>query len=381
MEGSGFNRRAKKGAPGPRIHVLVVDDSAVVRQTMTIVLGREKDLRVTTAADPIIAMQKIRRDRPQVVILDLEMPRMDGLTFLRGIMKSDPLPIIVCSGVAERGSAKALEAIEEGAVDVLSKPRASVRAFIEDQAVLFADAVRSAAKAKIQPRVTRSVAPAKVEPPKAAPPRLSARPATRVDPIIAVGVSIGGPAALAQIVPALPSDLPGMVVVQHMPEAFTGALAARLDRLGVIRVKEAEHGDPVIRGQMLLAPGDRHMRIRRSGPGFVVDLDDGPLISRHRPSADALFDSVAREAGSHALGVILTGMGSDGAAGLLAMKRAGALTLAQDEATSVVYGMPGEAVARGAVDEIVPLEGIPSAIVGRVENLLIPVELPGLAAV
>jgi two-component system chemotaxis response regulator CheB len=380
MEGSGFDRRMKKGAPGPRIHVLVVDDSAVVRQTMTVVLGREKDLRVTAAADPIIAMEKIRRDRPHVVILDLEMPRMDGLTFLRGIMKTDPLPIVVCSGIAERGSAKALEAIEEGAVDVLSKPRISVREFIEDQAVLFADAVRSASKARIRPRATRTFAAPRVEP-KAPPPRLSARPATRVDPIIAIGVSIGGPAALAQIVPALPSDLPGMVVVQHMPEAFTGALAARLDRLGVIRVKEAEHGAPVIRGQMLIAPGDRHMRIRRSGPGYVVDLDTGPLISRHRPSADALFDSVASEAGPHALGVILTGMGVDGAAGLLAMKRAGALTLAQDEATSVVYGMPGEAVARGAVDDIVPLDGIPSAMVSRVETLLLPVEPAALAAV
>jgi len=380
MEESGINRRVKKGPPGPRIHVLVVDDSAVVRQTMTLVLGREKDLRVTAAADPIIAMEKIRRDRPQVVILDLEMPRMDGLTFLRGIMKNDPLPIVVCSGIAERGSAKALEAIEEGAVDVLSKPRISVREFIEDQAVLFADAVRSASKAKVRSRARSSVLASRIELPPA-PPRLSARPATRIDPVIAIGVSIGGPAALAQIVPALPSDLPGIVVVQHMPEAFTGALAARLDRLGVIRVKQAEPGDPVIRGQMLIAPGDRHLRIRRSGPGFVIDLDDGPLISRHRPSADALFDSVAREAGPHALGVILTGMGVDGAAGLLAMRRAGAMTLAQDEATSVVYGMPGEAVARGAVDEIVPLDAIPSAMVSRVETLILRIEQASLAAV
>ena len=380
METSGISRRVKKSAPGPRIHVLVVDDSAVVRQTMTIVLGREKDLRVTTAADPIIAMEKMRRDRPHVVILDLEMPRMDGLTFLRNVMKSDPLPIVVCSGVAERGSAKALEAIEEGAVDVLSKPRISVREFIEDQAVLFADAVRSAASARIRPRGGRSLDPPRVEPhpPR---PRLSARPATRVDPVIAIGVSIGGPSALAGIVPALPSDLPGVVVVQHMPEAFTGALASRLDRLGAIRVKLAESDDPVIRGQMLLAPGDRHLRIRRSGPGFAVELDAGPLISRHRPSVDALFQSVADEAGSHALGVILTGMGTDGASGLLAMKRAGAMTLAQDEATSVVYGMPGEAVARGAVDEIVPLESIPSAMVSRVEALILRQEQAVLASV
>jgi two-component system, chemotaxis family, protein-glutamate methylesterase/glutaminase len=369
METSGISRRPRKGAPSPRIHVLVVDDSAVVRQTMTFVLGREKDLRVTTAADPIIAMEKMRRDRPQVVILDLEMPRMDGLTFLRNVMKADPLPIVVCSGVAERGSARALEAIEEGAVDVLSKPRFSVREFIEDQAVLFADAVRSAASARVRPRGFVSRAAVRVaSPPVRA--RLSARTAAKGDPIIAIGVSIGGPAALADIVPALPSDLPGMVVVQHMPEAFTLALAARLDRLGSIRVKQAEAGDPVIRGQMLIAPGDRHLRIRRSGPGYVVDLDDGPLVSRHRPSVDVLFQSVAKEAGPHALGVILTGMGTDGAAGLLQMKRAGAITLAQDEASSVVFGMPGEAVARGAVDEVVGLDAIPAAMVARVEELL-----------
>ncbi len=374
-----MNRRVKKGVPGPRIHVLVVDDSAVVRQTLNLVLGREKDLRVTTAADPIIAMEKMRRDRPQVVILDLEMPRMDGLTFLREVMKTDPLPIVVCSGVAERGSAKALEAIEEGAVDVLSKPRISVREFIEEQGVLFADAVRSAASARLRPRATRPLVGADDRPPVL--PRISARTASRVDPVIAIGVSIGGPAALASIVPALPSDLPGIVAVQHMPEAFTGAFAARLDRLGAIRVRQAQSGDPVIRGQMLLAPGDRHLRLRRSGPGFVVELEAGPLISRHRPSVDALFRSVAAEAGPHALGVILTGMGVDGAEGLLEMKRAGAITLAQDEASCVVYGMPGEAVARGAVDEIVPLESIPAAVVSRVEALILRQEQAALASV
>ena len=380
MEDRGIHRRVKRAAPGSRIHVLVVDDSAVVRQTLTFVLAREKDLRVTTAADPIIAMEKMRRDRPHVVILDLEMPRMDGLTFLRNVMTSDPLPIVVCSGVAARGSAQAMEAIEEGAVDVLSKPRIGVREFIEEQAVLFADAVRSAASARIRPRAGRAVE-ASLMAPRPFPPRLSARPATRVDPVIALGVSIGGPQALASIVPALPSDLPGIVAVQHMPEAFVGALASRLDRLGSIRVKLAEPGDPVIRGQMLLAPGDRHLRIRRSGPGFVVDLEGGPLISRRRPSVDALFRSVAVEAGSHALGVILTGMGVDGAAGLLEMKRAGAMTIAQDEATSVVYGMPGEAVAQGAVDEIVSLERVPAAMVSRVEMLILRQEQAVVASV
>jgi len=373
MNSNGIKGRAKKGPSGQRIHVLVVDDSAVVRQTMTSVLGREKDLRVTTAADPIIALEKMRRDRPQVVILDLEMPRMDGLTFLRSVMKTDPLPIVVCSGVAERGSARALEAIEEGAVDVLAKPRLGVREFIEEQAVLFADAVRSAASARVRPVASRV---AEAFRPETRPVRahLPARTATRVDPVIAIGVSIGGPVALARIVSALPSDLPGIVVVQHMPETFTRALAAHLDRLGAIRVKQAEPGDPVIRGQMLLAPGDRHLRIRRSGPGFVVDLDGGPLISRHRPSVDALFHSVASEAGPRALGVILTGMGVDGAAGLLQMKRAGALTLAQDEVSCVVHGMPGEAVAMGAVDEVLNLEAIPRAIVSRVDELLTRLE-------
>ncbi len=365
MERSGLNRRSRKGVPSGRTHVLVVDDSAVVRQTLTLVLGREDDLRVTTAADPIIALEKMRRDRPDVVILDLEMPRMDGLTFLRNVMATTPLPVVVCSGVAERGSAQALAAIEEGAVDVLCKPRPSVRAFIEDQAVLFTDAVRSAAKARIRRPAARL--PVAAATPR---PRLSARTASRVDPVIAIGVSIGGPSALSAIVAALPPDLPGIVVVQHMPEPFTRALADRLNQLGAIRVKKAEPGDPVIRGQMLLAPGDRHLKILQSGPGYVVDLEAGPLVSRHCPSVDVLFQSVAKEAGAHALGVILTGMGVDGASGLLEMKRAGALTLAQDEASSVVYGMPGEAVALGGVDEIVSLEMMPLAMVNAVEALI-----------
>lgn len=359
----------KRASPDARIHVLVVDDSAVVRQTMTFVLGRENDIRVTTAADPIIALEKIRKDRPQVVILDLEMPRMDGLTFLRKLMKSDPLPIVVCSGLAERGSSVALEAIEEGAVDVLAKPKFSVREFIEEQALLFADAVRSAASARMPGFGRRLAVGTKPAPPLIRLP-LSGRAATRVDPVIALGVSIGGPAALAQIIPSLPGDLPGMVAVQHMPETFTRALAERLDRLGAIRVKQAEQGEPVLRGQMLLAPGDQHLRIRRSGSGFIVDLDAGPLVSRHRPSVDVLFGSVAKHAGPNALGVILTGMGADGAAGLLEMRRAGASTIAQDEASCVVYGMPGEAVALGAVDEIVSLDAIPAAIVSRIETLL-----------
>lgn len=359
----------RKASGGRGIHVLVVDDSAVVRQTMTEVLGRAKDLRVTTAADPLIAIEKMRRDRPQVVILDLEMPRMDGLTFLRTMMETDPLPIVVCSGLAGPGSRVALSAIEEGAVDVLAKPRIGVRAFIEEQAVLFTDAVRSAARARVfSSRRTRVGSPSSALP--SSPPRLSARTASRVDPVVALGVSIGGPVALARIVSALPSDLPGLVAVQHMPETFTRALAERLDRVGAIRVKQAEPGDPVIRGQMLLAPGDRHLRIRRSGPGFVVDLEAGPLISRHRPSVDALFRSVAEQAGPHALGVILTGMGVDGAAGLLEMRQAGARTLAQDEESCVVYGMPGAAVSMGAVEESLPLDALPAAIVAGVEDLL-----------
>lgn len=345
------------------LQVLVVDDSAVVREVVSAVLGQEPDLRVTTAADPIIALDKMRAARPDVILLDLEMPRMDGLTFLRRVMATDPIPVVVCSAAATRGADAAIRALEEGAVDVIAKPQLGVRDFLHESAVALTDAVRAAARARVpRPQAAGGAAPA-VGPARLVAPPLPDRR------IVAIGASTGGTEALRAILTALPADAPGVVVVQHMPERFTAAFAARLDGLCRVEVKEAVTGDRLIEGRVLVAPGNRHTTVRRSGSVFVADVADGPLVSRHRPSVDVLFRSVARAAGEAAVGVILTGMGSDGADGLLEMKLAGAATIAQDEATSVVFGMPGEAVARGAVDEVLPLDRIPAAILARAREL------------
>jgi two-component system chemotaxis response regulator CheB len=333
----------------------VVDDSALVRQAMASVLTREPGLFVTVAADPLIAMDKMRRARPDVIVLDLEMPRMDGLTFLRRIMAEDPIPVVVCASLAERGTAAALRATEEGAVAVVAKPRIDVRGFLEDQSQMLADTVRGAAEARLARR--RSAVPLEALPPRSPLPASGRKPS-----LLALGASTGGTEALREVLEALPPDAPGVVVVQHMPPVFTRSFANRLDALCRIGVKEAEHGDALPPGLALVAPGDRHMRVVRRGSGFAVELSDGPLVSRHRPSVDVLFESVAAAVGSRAAGALLTGMGSDGASGLLAMRRAGALTLAQDEASCVVFGMPREAIALGAAERIVPLRHVAATL-------------------
>ncbi|HEY7513962.1 MAG TPA: chemotaxis response regulator protein-glutamate methylesterase [Vicinamibacteria bacterium] len=343
---------------GGRLGVLVVDDSAVVRQVMTALLSQEPDMAVAVAADPLIAMEKMRSSRPDVILLDLEMPRMDGMTFLRRIMKEDPLPVVVLSTLATRGAEAAVRALDEGAVAVVAKPRLAVRSFLHESAVLLIDAVRAAAQARLRRRPARSASPrwrADVVLPAGPAPRSS--PAG--DPIVAVGASTGGTEALRALLEPLPPDAPPLVIVQHMPEVFTRAFAARLDQVCRIEVKEAAAGDRILRGRALVAPGNRHLVVRREGSGCVAELSDGPLVSRHRPSVDVLFRSVAQAAGANAVGVILTGMGDDGAAGLLEMKEAGATTFAQDEATCVVFGMPKEAILRGAVDHVLPLSLIP----------------------
>jgi two-component system chemotaxis response regulator CheB len=342
---------AKARRPRAPIRVLVVDDSAVVRQTVTAVLAEEASVAVAVAADPLIAMEKMRRERPDVILLDLEMPRMDGLTFLRRIMAEDPIPVIVCSALTGPGTEAALRAMDEGAVDVVNKPRLGVRSFLSDGRTMLIDALHAAAAARLQRR--SGPAPAPLE---AAPHAASALPVgMTTDKIAAIGASTGGTEALRTILQAMPPDAPGLAIVQHMPEGFTRAFAERLHQQCRIEVKEAADGDRLFDGRALIAPGNRHMAVRRSGAHYVVDVTDGPLVSRHRPSVDVLFRSVARAVGSSAVGVILTGMGADGADGLLEMKRTGAATLAQDEASCVVFGMPKEAVARGAVDDLVPL--------------------------
>jgi len=344
--------------PGRAIRVLVVDDSAVVRQVLEGILSQEQDISVTVAADPLIALQKMSHVRPDVIVLDLEMPRMDGLTFLRKIMAEDPIPTVICSGIAARGTEAALRALEEGAVGILAKPKLGVRSFLYESALVLTDIVRSAAGARIRYRAPSSSQ--RAERTSVRPERSSRRISS--DRLVALGASTGGTEALAEILGAMPSDCPAIVAVQHMPEVFTAAFAERLNGICQIEVKEAQDGDRISPGKALIAPGNHHISVRRRGPHSFVEIEDGPLVSRHRPSVDVLFRSVAQSEGMNALGIILTGMGNDGAQGLLEMKKAGAETVAQDEASCVVFGMPKEAIACGAVDTILPLSKMPEKI-------------------
>ncbi len=344
------------------LQVLIVDDSAVVRQTLTSLLALE-GIEAAAAADPYIAMEKMARQRPDVIVLDLELPRMHGLEFLGRLMAEDPIPVVVCSALTGEGTNAAMRALEQGALAVVPKPRLNIREFLHESAVVLVDAVRGAAQARVarrrpapSPRLTADA----VLPPRPGPPSRATS-----DRIVAIGASTGGTEALTVLLQAMPHDAPGIVVVQHMPEGFTAAFAARLDGLCALDVKEASDGDRVRPGLALVAPGNRHALVRRRGDGYEIELSDGPLVSRHRPSVDVLFRSVAQAAGGGAIGLLMTGMGDDGARGLLEMKEAGAATLAQDEASCVVFGMPREAIARGAVDEVVGLDRLPAAILRR----------------
>ncbi len=359
------------------VRVLVIDDSAVVRLTLSTILGRIPGFTVTVAADPLIALDGIARARPDVIVLDLELPRMDGLTFLRRLMREDPIPVVVCSGLVGAGTEAALQAMEEGAVAVVAKPRLGVRDFLEGSAVMLEDAVRGAVAARPRPRTSdlRRAAP----PPLASVParRPSRSPSLQTDRVVALGASTGGTEALRTILEVMPPDCPALVIVQHMPEVFTRAFANRLDAQCRIEVQEAADGDRLVEGRALIAPGNRHTAVVRDGPHYAVQVTDGVLVSRHRPSVDVLFHSVAGAAGANGVGVILTGMGADGADGLLAMRRAGAATLAQDEATSVVFGMPKEAIERGAAEAVLPLSEIAAALLRRSGRVLTAREEPG----
>jgi two-component system chemotaxis response regulator CheB len=337
------------------LEVLIVDDSAVVREMLRQILARERDVRVSVASDPVIALGKMQQVRPDVIVLDLEMPRMDGLTFLRGVMATDPIPVIVCSGLAQSGTDAALQALALGAIEIFAKPQLGVRDFLGESAQRLVAAVRGAAGVRLRPRAITAAGP--VTPhagftPAATPPLVT------TDRVIVVGASTGGTEALRELLEALPPDAPGVVIVQHMPAGFTGAFARRLNETCRVEVKEAETGDRVREGRALIAPGNRHTEIHRTGAHYLVQVTDGPPVNLHRPSVDVLFRSAARAAGLNAVGVIMTGMGADGADGLLEMRHAGAGTVAQDEATCVVFGMPKEAIARGAVDVVVPVHDI-----------------------
>jgi len=349
------------------IQLLVVDDSAVMRQTMIAICRRARDIEVTVAADPLIAMTKIAERRPDVVLLDIEMPRMDGLTFLRKIMAEDPLPVVVCSALAGRGTEVSLRALEEGAVDIVVKPKVSLHTFLEESTEMLIDTIRGAAAARVRFRVAAAAPGRRRSAPEAgAATRRTLIRTTRK--VVAVGASTGGTEALREILESLAPDAPGLIIVQHMPEVFTAAFARRLNETCRIEVKEASDGDRIIEGRALIAPGNRHAEVHRDGAEYRVRLLDGPPVSRHRPSVDVLFRSVARAAGVNAVGVILTGMGNDGADGLLQMRHAGAHTIAQDEATSIVFGMPREAIACGAVQATHPLSHIAGAILGATSS-------------
>jgi len=348
-----------RNPPRQKLHVLVVDDSAMVRQVMQAILQTDQRITVSTAADPLIAGVKMQKERPHVVITDLEMPRMDGLTFLRKIMRESPIPVVVCSGFAAKGTELALRALEEGAVEIITKPKLGVRDFLHESAILLIDVVWSAAGARVLPQPRVAVA-SRLSADAVLPLRATSRDRNPSQGLIAVGASTGGTEALRVFLSAMPPACPPIVIVQHMPENFTRAFAERLNQDCAIAVREAGDAVELRHGMAVIAPGNFHCVVNNRGQHLVVNIIDGPLVSRHRPSVDVLFRSVAVSAGRNAVGIIMTGMGDDGAQGLLEMKEAGAVTIAQDEASCVVFGMPGEAIARGAVDFVLPLEQLAS---------------------
>lgn len=380
-----------------KIKVLVVDDSAVVRQSLSAILEADPEIEVMgTAADPIIAVKKIMREVPDVITLDIEMPRMDGLTFLRKIMAQRPIPVVVISSLTTKGTEAAMKALEYGASEVIGKPSMNPDVFFQESHIMLCDAVKAAAMSKLR-RIKADDIRERVNPTKPAAPLAPAVRATTVkttipvaqinnvqpkfsadailekgnpsdliiptEKIIVLGSSTGGTEAIRVLLRSMPEDMPGIAIVQHMPEGFTKSFSNSLDQISRLSVKEAETGDKLYRGRVLIAPGNKHMLIKRVGKEYFVEVKEGPLVNRHRPSVDVLFRSAARYAGSNAIGVILTGMGNDGAKGMKEMHDAGARTIAQDEQSSVVYGMPKEAVREGGVDDIVALDKITQHLV------------------
>ena len=352
-----------------KIRVLVVDDSATVRQALKEILETDPEIEVmATAGDPYAAVERIKDEIPDVITLDVEMPRMDGITFLQKIMSQHPIPVIICSTLTEKGSETALAALEKGAVDIITKPKLGTKQFFQESCVRICDVVKSAAQVRVKERRAAPAAVMQARPKLTADAMLAKATTSQAmiqttEKIVAVGASTGGTEALREFLQALPADAPGIVIVQHMPEKFTASFAARLNELCAVTVKEATDGDSVIRGQALIAPGNKHTLLKRSGARYFVEVKDGPLVSRHRPSVDVLFRSAARYAGKNCVGVIMTGMGDDGARGMREMKDAGAINLAQDEASCVVFGMPAEAIKHGGVDHVLPLGRLATEVV------------------
>jgi two-component system chemotaxis response regulator CheB len=346
-----------------RIGVILIDDSAVVRKHLHELLTSAGIEVIATASDPLFAWPKMEARWPDVIVLDVEMPRMDGLSFLRKVMSERPTPVVMCSTLTAAGAATTIQALAEGAVSCVAKPKIGLRDFLGDPSNGLVAAVRAAALANVRrlrlpatgAATAGSVMSRAGEPPPAAAHAMS----ETTDRVLAIGSSTGGVQAIETVLTGLPRTTPGIVIVQHMPESFTAAFAGRLNSVCVLDVREARDGDRVIPGRVLISPGGRHMQLVRSGAQYLVTVSDGPLVNRHKPSVDVLFRSVAQHAGGNAAAVLLTGMGDDGARGLLELRRAGARTAAQDEATSVVFGMPREAIRLGAAADVVPLHAVP----------------------
>ena len=350
-----------------KIKVLIVDDSAVVRQTLEKVLSSDREIEVVgTAPDPYAAAKKMKTLVPDVITLDVEMPRMDGITFLKKIMSQHPIPVVICSSLTGKGSETALKALEYGAVEIIHKPLVGTKQFIEESNILICDVVKAAAQTRKGRTLKKTTV---IEPTKKLSADVILQKADKkamvqtTERVVVVGASTGGTEALRVFLEALPYDSPGIVVVQHMPENFTSAFAERLNQLCQVSVKEAANNDSVLPGHVLIAPGNKHTLLKRSGARYYVEVKDGPLVSRHRPSVDVLFRSASRYAGKNVCGVILTGMGDDGAKGMLEMKETGAINIAQDEATCVVFGMPNEAIKAGGVDQVLPLQAIAGKVI------------------
>lgn len=351
------------------IKVFIVDDSAVVRQVLTALLSSIAGITVIGAApDPLFALKRMETDWPDVIVLDIEMPRMDGITFLKKLMQEHPTPVVICSTLTAKGAEVTMQAMSAGAVDIITKPTVNLKGFLQDSKTLLADAIKGASHAKVgrmsadSPKKSIMESQPKLNADAIIAPHASSIHET-TDRVVSIGTSTGGTQALEYVLTRLPRSVPGIIIVQHMPEAFTAAFAKRLDSLCQVTVKEAEQNDRVIPGLVLIAPGGKHMLLRRSGAQYRVEIKDGPLVSRHRPSVDVLFRSTAQAAGQNALGIIMTGMGDDGARGMKELHDTGALTVAQDENSCVVYGMPKEAVKHGGTDGELPLSAIPNLII------------------